>query len=38
MLHGEDFIGILKAKLLDREFNENNYILYEIKTNTITSY
>lgn len=38
LLHWEDFIGILKAKLADKDFKEDNYILYEIKTSTITSY
>lgn len=38
LLNWDDFIKVLKAKLWDKDFDEKNYILYEIKTETLTSY
>jgi len=38
LLTGEDFIQVLKEKLNEKEFNESDYIIYEIKTETETSY
>jgi hypothetical protein len=38
LLSGEDFINVLKEKLQEPKFNENEYIIYEIKTEVFTSY
>ncbi|MDD3794179.1 MAG: AMMECR1 domain-containing protein [Candidatus Gracilibacteria bacterium] len=38
LLTGEDFIPILKEKLSERSFKEDDYIIYEIKTIVETSY
>jgi len=38
LLTWEDYIPILKEKLNEKEFKEENYIIYEIKTQVETSY
>lgn len=38
LLTWEDYIPILKEKLAESSFKEDNYIIYEIKTITETSY
>lgn len=38
LLNWEDYIPVLKEKLNEKEFKEENYIIYEIKTQIETSY
>lgn len=38
LISWDDFIRVLKEKLNEPNFNENNYILYEIKTEIFTNY
>lgn len=38
MISGEDFSPVLKEKLKENNFVENDYIIYEIKTEVFTNY
>lgn len=38
LISGEDFIPVLKEKLQENNFLENDYIIYEIKTEVFTNY
>ncbi len=38
IINWTDFIPVLKEKLSEKSFNEDDYIIYEIKTETKTSY
>lgn len=38
LISWEDFIGVLKEKLEENNFKENEYIIYEIKTEVFTNY
>lgn len=38
LMSGDDFIPVLKFKLQDDDFEEKNYILYEINSKVLTSY